>query len=553
MPKPIILFLFVFYAGLQQLAAQQAAGPQADYFLAQRTSPGGSPVYPRRTSPDVPALYPRHTDGSRSRYADNSPYRHGSPETSSILGSYIRTGLDSNLALHQRNFDLERARIDLKRAQSLFYPQAGFSSQYTLADGGRTQSIPVGDLLNNVYSTLNQLTNSNKFPQVGNQSIQFLPNDYHDTKMEVTLPILNTELQHNKEISNETIGARQADRDIYRRDLVRNIRQAYYQYLQSGKAVEIYHTALDHVKENRRVSEKFVENHMATREIVLRAQAQVSEVEASYIEAGNLRRNAAAYFNFLLNRPLDSEVVTDSTLMALDVEPDGAGTSTGAATPGAGISPGAIPGNPATATGAMTPTVATSGHAAATPTDPDLLAHREEFNRLKSFQRITASNLKWDRAYLVPKLSAFYDIVFQGYGFHFNGSQFYQLAGVQLVWPLFKANDNKYKIRQARIDMAALDEQYQQLTQQVCLELETTINNYNSAMESLRSLTDAVSSAREAYRLAERRFNEGQALQIELIDARTQMTNSELRYSQGRLSLLNKAADLERITASYKF
>jgi outer membrane protein TolC len=497
MPKQIILFLLVFSAGLQQLRAQQVAGPQ------------------------------EAVEAMGSRIA---------PETSSILESYIRVGLDSNLALHQRNFDLQRARIDLKRAQSLFYPQAGFSSQYTLADGGRTQSIPVGDLLNNVYSTLNQLTNSNKFPQVANQSIQFLPNDYHDTKMEITLPILNTELQHNKEISNETISTRQADRDIYRRDLVRNIRQAYYQYLQSGKAVEIYHTALDLVKENRRVSGKFVENHMATREIVLRAQAQVSEVEASYIEAGNLRRNAAAYFNFLLNRPLDSEVLTDSSLMELSVTPNGEGTPNGAATSNSTAKP---------------PDQPTTFNSAATPAD--LLAHREEFNRLKSFQRITASNLKWDRAYLVPKLNAFYDIGFQGYGFHFNGSQFYQLAGIQLVWPLFKANDNKYKIRQARIDMAALDEQYQQLVQQVSLEQATTTNNYNSAKESLRSLTDAVSSAREAYRLAERRFNEGQALQIELIDARTQMTNSELRYSQGRLSLLNKAADLERITASYKF
>ena len=496
MPKQTILFLLVFSASLQRLSAQQVAGPQGIGSQAPESRTSGQTIGSRTAGPQV----------------DQVPQTQRA--ASSILDSYIRTGLDSNLALHQRNFDLQRARIDLKRAQSLFYPQAGFSSQYTLADGGRTQSIPVGDLLNNVYSTLNQLTNSNKFPQVANQSIQFLPNDYHDTKMEITLPILNTELQHNKEISNETISARQADRDIYRRDLVRNIRQAYYQYLQSGKAVEIYHTALDLVKENRRVSEKFVENHMATREIVLRAQAQVSEVEASYIEAGNLRRNAAAYFNFLLNRPLDSEVLTDSSLMELS---SSAGSSDGAGTPA------------------------------------DLLAHREEFNRLKSFQRITASNLKWDRAYLVPKLNAFYDIGFQGYGFHFNGSQFYQLAGIQLVWPLFKANDNKYKIRQARIDMTALDEQYQQLVQQVSLEQETTMNNYNSAKESLRSLTDAVSSAREAYRLAERRFNEGQALQIELIDARTQMTNSELRYSQGRLSLLNKAADLERITASYKF
>ena len=75
-----------------------------------------------------------------------------------ILEGYIRNGLDSNLALRQRSFDLQKALLDLKRAQSLFYPQAGFSSQYTLAHGGRTQSIPVGDLLNGVYSTLSSPT-----------------------------------------------------------------------------------------------------------------------------------------------------------------------------------------------------------------------------------------------------------------------------------------------------------------------------------------------------------------------------------------------------------
>src|ERR1700759_183462 len=227
-------------------------------------------------------------------------------QKSSVLDSYLHLGLDSNLALHQRNFDLSRAQIDLKRAQSLFYPQAGFSSQYTLANGGRTQAIPIGDLLNGVYTTLNSLTNSNKFSQVSNQSIQFLPNDFHDTKMEVTLPILDIDLQHNRDISRETINVRRADRDVYRRDLVRTIRQAYYQYLQSGKAVEIYTVSFSLVKENRRVSEKFVEQHMATREAVPRAQAQVSQVQSSLIEAENDRRNAAAYFNFLLNRPLES-------------------------------------------------------------------------------------------------------------------------------------------------------------------------------------------------------------------------------------------------------
>jgi outer membrane protein TolC len=432
-------------------------------------------------------------------------------QNSSLLDDYIHLGLDSNLALHQRNFDLSRAQLDLKRAQSLFYPQAGFSSQYTLANGGRTQPIPIGDLLNGVYSTLNQLTNSNKFSPVSNQSIAFLPNDFHDTKMEVTLPILDIDLQHNREVNRETINVRRADRDVYRRDLVRSIRQAYYQYLQSGKAVEVYTVSLSLVKENRRVSEKFVEQHMATREAVLRAQAQVSEVRSSLIAAENDRRNAAAYFNFLLNRSLDSLIMTDSVLMN---ETDTTAFS-----------------DPAT----------------------DVTTSREEFARLKSYQQILASNLSYDRNYLVPKLSAFYDVGYQGFGFHFNSTQFYQLAGVNLVWPLFKANDNKYKIRQARIDIEAVDDQYRDLTQQLTLEQQTTVNNYHSAIEALQALADETGSAREAYRLVERRFDEGQALQVELIDARNQYTSAEIRYSLGRLAVLNRAADLERVTAAYKF
>jgi outer membrane protein len=164
-----------------------------------------------------------------------------------------------------------------------------------------------------------------------------------------------------------------------------------------------------------------------------------------------------------------------------------------------------------------------------------------------------ASNLRYSRNYLVPKLSAFYDVGFQGFGFKFNNAQFYQLGGVQLVWPLFKANDNKYKIRQSEIDVAAVGDQYKDLTQQLTLQVRTSANDYYSAVEALQSLTDEVTSARETYRLSERRFREGNAIQIELIDARTQMTGAELRYSLGCLTVLNRAADLERVTASYKF
>lgn len=433
----------------------------------------------------------------------------GAATAQNVLQQYVKLGLDSNLALHQQQFDMQKAQLDLKRARTLFYPQAGVNSQYMLATGGRTQDIPIGDLLNNVYSTLNQLTGSSKFPQVENQSIQFLPNDFHDTRLEVTMPVINMDIRHNKAIKEELINTQKAGIDIYKRELVKTIKTAYYQYLQAGKAVDIYNNALALVNENLRVSNKLLENNMTTKETVLRAQAQVSQVKASLIAANNQRQNALAYFNFLLNRPLDAAVIVDSSII------ENVNTSVNVSI--------------------------------------DIPAQREELAKLKSAQKATATNIKMNRDYIVPKLNAFYNVGFQGFGFRFNGDQFYQIAGLQLRWDLFKANDNKYKIRQAELDLEALANQYKDTEQQLTLQVRTAFNNYRSAVQTLQALRDEVQSTQETYRFTERRFREGQALQIELIDARSQLTNAHLNYSLAQLAVLTRTAELERVTASFTF
>lgn len=426
-----------------------------------------------------------------------------------VLDNYIEKGLLTNLALQQKNFDLQQSQLDLQRAKTLFYPQAGIASQYTLANGGRKQDLPIGDLLNPVYSTLNQLTGQSKFPQVSNQTIQFLPNDFHDTRLEVSMPVVNTDIYYNRAIKKELIQTQQAEIDIYKRELVKNIKEAYYQYLQAGKAVSIYTNALALASENLRVSEKLMQNSMGTKESVLRARAQVSQVKSSLIAAGNQQQNAIAYFNFLLNQSLDAPVTTDTTVF------EQINTSVNAAVE--------VPGR------------------------------REELVKLQSAQKAVATSIKMNRSYLVPKLNAFYNIGFQGFGFRFNSDQFYQLGGLQLKWDLFKANDNKYKIRQSQLNLEQLETQYKDVEQQLSLQVRTSLNNYRSAIQTLQAHADEVQSTQETYRFAERRFREGQALQIELIDARTQLTNSQLNYSLAQLAVLTRAAELERVTASYTF
>lgn len=423
-----------------------------------------------------------------------------------VLNTYIKAGLDSNQQLKQKTFDVTKAKLDLERAKALFLPQANFSSQYTLASGGRSQDIPIGDLLNNVYSTLNQLTSSNKFPQVQNQSIKFLPNNFHDTKVEIAMPLYNPELKYNRSIKEEMITGTQAEINVYKRELVKNIQQAYYQYLQAGKATDIYTNALTVVNENLRVSEKLVKNNVATRDVVLKSQAQVSSVQTQLTDAQQNKKNAAAYFNFLLNRPFETPIEVDSTIYyTLD--------------------------NSISLT--------------------DASNNREELQQIKSGEKALQTSQKLNQSFALPRLNAFYNVGFQGFGVNLFDKQFYQLGGLQLTWSIFKGNDNKLKIKQTQANIEQLHTQYDDVQKQLQLQSTTAYNSYIAALQALKSARDEVLSTKEAYRLTDKKYREGQALQIEVIDARIQMTNAEIKYSLAQLAALNKSAEVQRANAGY--
>ncbi len=100
----------------------------------------------------------------------------------SILESYIHEGFANNLALKQKQLNYNRSLQVLNQAKALFFPDLGFSARFTVADGGRSIDFPIGDLLNPVYSTLNQLTHSQQFPQVENQQVYFIRPTEQETK-----------------------------------------------------------------------------------------------------------------------------------------------------------------------------------------------------------------------------------------------------------------------------------------------------------------------------------------------------------------------------------
>ena len=231
----------------------------------------------------------------------------------SRLDSYIQTGLKNNEVIKQHNFDINKSMYALKEAHSLFYPTVSLNGSYTKAEGGRTIDIPIGDMLNPVYSTLNQITNSNAFPTLENQSVLINPDNFYDAKIHTTMPLLNFEIIYNKRIKNQQTSLQKIELEIYQRELVKEIKIAYYKYLQSVEGIKIYQDALALVKENQRVNQSLFKNDKINRTAVLRSDNEVIRIQANLETAKQTSNNAKSYFNFLINEKLDTAIETDES------------------------------------------------------------------------------------------------------------------------------------------------------------------------------------------------------------------------------------------------
>jgi outer membrane protein TolC len=425
-----------------------------------------------------------------------------------VLDGYIKEALANNLVLQQKNVTLEQSLLALKEARGLYLPTTWFEGQYTLAQGGRDINIPVGDLLNPVYSTLNQLTNSEKFPQVQNVSEQLLPNNFYDARIKTTVPVYNPELKYNKNVREKQVTLQQNEVDIYKRELVKEIKQSYYLILMAEKAIRIYQSTLTLVNENLRLNQSLLANGKGLPAYVSRAESEVQQVETQLSNAQNEKQKAIAWLNALLNKDIN-DPVTIADLKLSDA------------------------GN----TGMFE--------------QADNIAAREELKQMNIMKDIQYNTLKLNKAYHLPRVGAFLDLAAQDFNWNLQQKSFFYLGGVNVNIPIFAGNRNLYKIQKTQLDLKSTD----QATRDLKRKLEVAAfnsrnnakNNYNNYLLSIKQ----EESTTKYFKLIDRGYKEGINSFIELLDARNQLTQAQLQKELNYYRLLSALADYERQTSSF--
>jgi len=422
----------------------------------------------------------------------------------SVLDEYVATAFQQNITLQQKSIQVEKAMIALKTAQSLYQPTVAFQGGYQTGEGGRSIAFPVGDLLNPVYSTLNALTKSAAFPQIANVETNFFPRDFYDVKVQTSMPLYNKDISYNKQIQEQSIGLQREDVSLYKRELVKQIKTAYFQYLLSLGLQKVYENALNLALEGKKVNEKLLANGKGLPAYLLRSDSEIANIQAQMADAAKQSQAAQMYFNFLLNRELRAEIRID-----FEVEKALAAVYT--------ITPGA----------------------------------REELSLLSKSIQIQETVLKMNESFYLPKLNGFVNLGSQSTLGNITSKSGYYFLGLQMDIPIFSGKRNLYKVKQTQLDIASAKNAYDLSSKQFNMAAEIAQKNVQSSLVSFQASTKSYEAASAYLRLIEKGYKEGVSTYLETVDARNQWMNATINYQLKQFNVLIAAAAYEREAASY--
>lgn len=424
-----------------------------------------------------------------------------SVQSNAILDAYIQEGLQSNESLRQLQLDYAISLGVLKEAKGLFFPDLSVNARYTIAEGGRVIEFPVGDLLNPIYSTLNMLTMSEQFPQIENQQFNFYRDREHETKLRLIQPIFQPDLINNYRIRKQGVELSRISIDQYKKELVKEISLAYYNYQKAKELVSLADTTMRLVTENLRVSKSLFANDKVTVDVVYRSEAEIGKVKAEKAKAVNLEQSSKAYFNFLLNRDLTREIELAQFDSPLNIIVENVSDKA--------------------------------------------LENRDELRQIEAYQELVRRKTSLYKGANLPGVYAVVDYGFQGEKYRFTRDDDFLLASLVLEWKLFKGRVNRQKVKQSRIEEEKLASLQEQTKQKIQLDVINSYYALEAAREAVEAARDQLHSSKKAYRAMEKKFKEGQCNLLELTDARTNLTSAGTSLILSRSDYFSAKANYE--------
>ncbi|MEJ2537580.1 MAG: TolC family protein, partial [Calditrichia bacterium] len=219
---------------------------------------------------------------------------------------------------------------------------------------------------------------------------------------------------------------------------------------------------------------------------------------------------AKSYFNFLLNRPLDQDIiVSEEDLPILKEEGD------------------------------------------LTAAFQQAVRQREELKLMELSVEASDKGIKLNQSTFLPSIFAALDYGFQGEEYRFTSSDDFWMASAILRWNLFNGFQDQARIQQAKIDKKQQEVKYAEVENQIKLQVQEIYSNVKVSQKTIQAAEDRLISARKSFEIVDRKYREGILPHIVYLDARNNLTRSEINSIITRYEYYIDLVELERALANY--
>lgn len=421
-----------------------------------------------------------------------------------VLDQYVAKALRENPTLLASKLVENERLLAVELATANKRPEVDLKSEYILSVGGRGIDFPIGDLLNPTYATLNQLTGTEQFStDLENVKTRFLPSNFHDTRIEARYPLLQPLIGREVALREAQVLEAQAATEVLENEVRRQVCDLYFAWLQSLEGQKIIDSSRLVLQEVLRINQVLVENDKRTADAVFRTEAELATLDgqSAILHQQELLAQAA------LNRLLARDLMEPLKQMQLADLPASVGTYT----------------------------ILGTRARAQRPELKQLDAGTESLVRLEALQDAGRK----------PTLGAFLNVGGQGVFGGDLSDHLYASGGLAFSWNLYDGKKRDLRQQQTQVQRAQLQQRREDAARGIELQVWQATQRINSERTQLAAAQAREQAAASSARIVEVRYRNQNALLIEYLDARNQITAARLEANLARFRLHQANAALQ--------